>query len=76
MNTPEILNERQVQELYGFSIPYLRRTRRERRGPRFLKVGKLVRYRKSDIEAFLAVHVVESTGAQQTLPKQEPRGEK
>jgi len=76
MNTPEILNERQVQEIYGFSIPYLRRTRRERRGPRFLKVGKLVRYRKSDIEAFLAAHVVESTGVPQSLPKREPRGEK
>jgi predicted DNA-binding transcriptional regulator AlpA len=77
MNAPEILNERQVQEIYGFSIPYLRRTRRERRGPRFLKVGKLVRYRKTDIEAFLAAHVVESTGAaQQTFAKQEARGEK
>ncbi len=60
MNTPEILNERQVQETYGFSIPYLRRTRRERRGPRYLKVGKLVRYRKSDIEAYLAAHAVET----------------
>ena len=60
MNTPEILNERQVQELYGFTIPYLRRTRRERRGPRYLKVGKLVRYRKSDIEAYLAAHQVDT----------------
>jgi len=61
VNTAEILNERQVQEFYGFSIPYLRRARRERRGPRFLKVGKLVRYRKSDIEAYLAAHAVETT---------------
>ncbi len=60
MNVPEILNESQVQELYGFKIPYLRRARRERRGPRFLKIGKLVRYRKSDIESFLTAHVVET----------------
>ena len=60
MNTAEILNERQVQESYGFGIPYLRRARRERRGPRFLKVGKLVRYRRADIEAYLAAHVVET----------------
>jgi predicted DNA-binding transcriptional regulator AlpA len=70
MNTPEILNERQVQEIYGFSIPYLRRTRHERRGPRFLKVGKLVRYRRSDIEAYLAAHTVETTDATRRLAEQ------
>ena len=56
----EVLNERQVQELYGFSIPYLRRARREKRGPRFLKLGKLVRYRRADIEAYLSAHEVET----------------
>ncbi len=60
MNALEILNERQVQEVYGFTVAYLRRARRERRGPRFLKVDKLVRYRKADIEAFLAAHEVET----------------
>ena len=34
--------------------------RRERRGPRFLKVGKLVRYRRADIEAYLSAHAVET----------------
>jgi len=63
MNAPEILNEKQVQEVYGFSIPYLRRARRERRGPRFLKVGKLVRYRRSDIEAYLTAHAIETSDA-------------
>jgi predicted DNA-binding transcriptional regulator AlpA len=57
---PEVLNERQVEEVYGFTIPYLRRARRERRGPRFLKLGKLVRYRKSDIESFLSASAVET----------------
>jgi hypothetical protein len=50
----EVLNEREVREEYGFTIPFLRRARRERRGPRFLKVGKLVRYRRADIETYLA----------------------
>ena len=58
---PEILNERQVGEIYGFTIPYLRRARRERRGPRFLKLGKLVRYRRSDIESFLSANAVETS---------------
>ena len=56
----EVLKERQVQELYGFSIPYLRRARREKRGPKFLKLGKLVRYRRADVEAFLTAHEVET----------------
>ncbi len=64
MNAPEILNERQVQDVYGFTIAYLRRARRERRGPRFLKVGKLVRYRRSDIEAYLSAHAVETVDGQ------------
>jgi predicted DNA-binding transcriptional regulator AlpA len=62
MDILEILNERQVEQTYGFSVPYLRRARRERRGPRFLKIGKLVRYRKADIESFLTAHAVETKG--------------
>ena len=60
MHSQEVMTERQVSEIYGFTVPYLRRARRERRGPRFLKLGKLVRYRKSDIEAFLTAHAIET----------------
>jgi hypothetical protein len=56
----EILNEREVWLEYGFTIPYLRRARRELRGPKFLKVGKLVRYRRGDVETYLAAHEVET----------------
>jgi hypothetical protein len=31
----EVLNEREVWEEYGFTIPFLRRARRERRGRAF-----------------------------------------
>ena len=60
MNSPEVLNEREVAQMFGFMIPFLRRCRRERRGPHFLKVGKLVRYRRTDIESFLCAHAVET----------------
>lgn len=60
MTILEILNEREVQAIFGFSIPFLRRARREKRGPRFMKVGKLVRYRRADIEAYLSAHAVET----------------
>lgn len=59
-NTQEILKEGQVSEVYGLTVPYLRRARRERRGPRFLKIGKLVRYRRADIESYLSAHAVET----------------
>ena len=66
MNTLEIFTERQVEAIFGFSIPYLRRARRERHGPRYLKVGKLVRYRRTDIESFLAAHEVVTTAQRNT----------
>jgi len=31
------------------------------KGPRFIKVGRHVRYRRSDVEAWLELHVREST---------------
>jgi predicted DNA-binding transcriptional regulator AlpA len=55
----ELLTENQVRSRYGLSVSWQRRTRRERRGPRFLKLGKMVRYRQCDIEAYLAAHTVE-----------------
>ena len=59
METRQVLNEREVDNEFGLRIPYLRRCRSERRGPPYLKIGKLVRYRRSDIEAFLSAHAVE-----------------
>ena len=60
MANREVLNEREVWEVYGFTIPFLRRARRERRGPRFLKAGKMVRYRRAHIEAYLSAHAVQT----------------
>ncbi len=51
----EILDERQVSRYYGLSKPWLRKARREGRGPRFLRIGqRMIRYRRQDIEEFLA----------------------
>jgi predicted DNA-binding transcriptional regulator AlpA len=58
-NQSGLLTEKQIKDFYNLSIPWQRRTRREGRGPRFLKVGKMVRYRQADIEEFLAAHTVE-----------------
>jgi hypothetical protein len=59
MRDDELLNERGVFGHYGLTIPWQRRARRERRGPSFLKLGKMVRYRRRDIEAYLEASRVE-----------------
>jgi len=56
----EVLNEREVSQTFGFSSPFLRKARRERRGRHFLKIGKLVRYRRTDVETYLNAHRVET----------------
>ena len=56
----KLLTDRDVFEDYGLSLPWLRRARRERRGPPFLRIGhRMIRYRAVDLEAFLARQVVE-----------------
>lgn len=50
-----LLSETEVAEIYGFRLPTLRNWRATRVGPRFLKInGKMIRYRISDIEDYLA----------------------
>jgi len=58
MRDDELLTERGVFGDYGLTIPWQRRTRRERRGPPFLKLGKMVRYRRRDVEAYLEGNTV------------------
>jgi len=66
MQDNELLTERQVRNCYGLSVPWQRRTRRERRGPPFLKLGRMVRYRRADIEAYLAASTIEPKSISKT----------
>ena len=54
-NNDRLLTEQQVSDRLGggYSVKTLQRRRWLRQEPAFLKVGRLVRYRESDIEAFL-----------------------
>ena len=51
---PLTVTERETSKLMAVSVAALRRWRREHRGPPFLKIGRMVRYRRQDIEEFLA----------------------
>jgi predicted DNA-binding transcriptional regulator AlpA len=45
----------------GLAVSTLEKLRVSGGGPRFVKLGRAVRYRMTDLEAYLAERVVEST---------------
>ena len=48
-----LLNERDVARITQLSVASVRRWRLLRQGPKYLKIGSAVRYRYSDIAAWL-----------------------
>ena len=48
-----LLTEKEVSQILRLSLPTLRRLRGLKRKPTFLKIGSAIRYRESDIEAFV-----------------------
>lgn len=53
--TEEMLSEKEAARAIGFSAETLRQWRRRGGGPRFFTIGRAIRYRKSDVEAWLSV---------------------
>ena len=49
----ELLNETEVAKKLRVSLACLRRWRLEKRGPMFVKIGQLVRYRPEELELWL-----------------------
>ena len=52
MKTDPYLSETDVAKRWGMSQKTLQRWRFDRRGPGFLRIGRAIRYRLGDIEAF------------------------
>ena len=50
-----LLTEEEVAKRLHVSLASIRRWRLERRGPQFIKIGSLVRYRPEDLESWLAL---------------------
>jgi predicted DNA-binding transcriptional regulator AlpA len=48
-----LLNEYAVARITGLSVASVRRWRLLRQGPRYLKIGSAVRYRREDIGAWI-----------------------
>jgi len=56
-STPQrLLNERQVADSCAISVLTLRKWRTEGRGPRYVKIGTLVRHRPEDVDAWIESH--------------------
>jgi len=60
-NKEILMDTRQAAEMLKISPKTLERMRVEGRGPAFVKVGRCVRYRESDILAFIERNIFEST---------------
>jgi len=49
----EMLNENQVAEYLNMSVAIVRKWRLFSKGPKFLKIGRAVRYKRTDVETWL-----------------------
>ena len=56
MNTTIYYPEKSVAERLYLSCACLRKWRKEGRGPKWIKLGRAVRYPAPDLEAWLAEH--------------------
>lgn len=59
----EYLDERRLCALLGISSVTATKWRAKAKGPPFIKVGRLVRYRRSDVDAWLRANTVGALAA-------------
>lgn len=62
MDRLNMMDERVAASVIGCSVALLRKWRLFGEGPSYCKIGRLVRYRQSDIDSFLEAHRVETSG--------------
>jgi predicted DNA-binding transcriptional regulator AlpA len=58
--TPRALTEREVADRLGLSVATLRAWRFRGKGPRFLRLGRSVRYLPADIDDFVRASTVDT----------------
>jgi predicted DNA-binding transcriptional regulator AlpA len=68
--TADAMTESELARRASVSIAVLRKWRREGRGPRFLKLGRLVRYLAADVNIWLDSHAFDCGQARTRNGKQ------
>jgi predicted DNA-binding transcriptional regulator AlpA len=58
MSNSELLTEKEVEPLLRLKLKTIQQMRQLRRGPRFVKLGRRVFYRRQDIDEYIASNVV------------------
>ena len=66
------LTERQVAQQLGLSVATLRAWRHRGKGPRFLRLGRSVRYLSSDVDEFVRASAVDTKPASSSDEDSEP----
>jgi excisionase family DNA binding protein len=56
-----VMNTPRAAQYLGLSLPTLTRMRVDGDGPKYVKMGRAVRYRIADLDAWMADRVVSST---------------
>lgn len=57
--TPHVFDEKEAASYLGLSVKTLQARRAAHKAPAFLKIGRSVRYRVMDLDAFLAAHRID-----------------
>lgn len=60
VNHALFINEKQVEEIYGFKVMTLRNMRFRKVGPPYHKIGRTVKYKVADVENFMENHKIET----------------
>lgn len=58
---PRLLNQQTLAKYIGKSTSWCERARWAGEGPKFVKLGRHVRYRAEDVEAWINAHLCQST---------------
>lgn len=53
MNQPRAVNEKEASQMIGVAVQTLRNWRHQRKGPVYIKMGRLVRYEIDDLADFI-----------------------
>jgi len=71
----KLFTEHDVADRLDLSLASLRRWRLEKRGPRFIKVGSLVRYRPEDLEEWLLAQPTGGSPIRKNVQREAPHSE-